>query len=88
METLKTPSIFILFLNGINAKSQVLLSLIFGDKLNSDVLEFGLEGGTHFSNISNIEKDKALTVFSLGFYFDIRLKTNGTFLLGFLSNQS
>jgi len=60
-KTLKTPPILVLLLNGINAQSQVLLSLIFGDKLNSDGLKFGLKGGTNFSNISNLEKDKALT---------------------------
>lgn len=36
-------------------QSQVLLSLIFGDKLNSDGVEFGLEGGYNFSNVSNLE---------------------------------
>ena len=66
--------IFGLMLSGYFAHSQVLISLLFGDKLNSDGLEFGLEGGMNFSNISNLEGDKALSSFNLGFYFDIRLK--------------
>lgn len=58
---------------GINLHSQVLLSLIFGDKLNSEGLEFGLEGGVNWSNISTLEANKSLSSFNLGFYFDIRL---------------
>ena len=50
------------------AKSQVLISLIFGDKLNSPFLEFGLEGGINFSNISNLESSGTNPGFNLGFY--------------------
>lgn len=57
------------------ANSQVLLSLIFGDKLNSDGLEFGLEGGVNWSDVSDLGT-KSLANFNLGFYFDIRLKNN------------
>ncbi len=56
------------------AHSQVLISLLLGDKLNSDKLKFGLDGGVNFSNISNIDPSKAHTGFHLGFYFDILLK--------------
>jgi hypothetical protein len=56
------------------ARSQVLLSLIFGDKLNSPKIEFGLEGGVNFCNITNLEQSKVMTGFNLGFYFDFRLK--------------
>ena len=54
--------------------SQVLISLVFGDKLNSPKLEFGLEGGANFSTISNLEGAKNRTDFNLGFYFDFMLK--------------
>ena len=53
--------------------SQVLMSLIFGDKLNSPNIEFGLEGGANFSTISNLDSDHR-TDFNLGFYFDFNLK--------------
>jgi hypothetical protein len=56
------------------AHSQVLLSLVFGDKLNSPKIEFGLEGGVNFSNISNIDNSSISTGFNLGFYFDFQLK--------------
>lgn len=56
------------------ARSQVLISLVFGDKLNSEYLEFGLDGGVNFSNLSNIDGTKYDTGFNLGFYFDIGSK--------------
>lgn len=57
-----------------SASSQVLISLLFGDKLNSPKVEFGLEGGVNFSNISNLEKADSRANFNLGFYFDYKLK--------------
>jgi hypothetical protein len=52
--------------------SQVLIGLLFGDKLNSDKIAFGLMGGPGFADISHIES-KPRTVFNLGLYFSIRL---------------
>lgn len=75
---------FVLFLLTHAANSQVLISLLLGDKLNSDGLEFGLEGGFNFANISNMESDKMLGNFNLGFYFDIRMKNNLYFYTGVL----
>jgi hypothetical protein len=56
------------------AKGQILISLLLGDKLNSDKLEFGLDGGLNWSNIGNLEGAEALRGFHLGFYFDIKLR--------------
>jgi hypothetical protein len=56
------------------AHSQVLISLIFGEMLNSPKVEFGLEGGANFSTISNLEGADKRTDFNLGFYFDFMLK--------------
>lgn len=58
------------------AKSQVLISLLLGDKLNTEQLKFGLEGGMNVSSISNLETAKSVTNFNLGFYFDIALNEN------------
>lgn len=57
-----------------SVNSQVLISLVFGDMLNSPKVEFGLEGGANFSTISNLEGAKNSTDFNLGFYFDFMLK--------------
>jgi len=54
--------------------SQVLITLLLGDKLNTGKIEFGLEGGNNWSSISGFEADKYLSTLNLGFYFDIRLK--------------
>jgi hypothetical protein len=56
------------------ANSQVLISLLFGDKLNTPALEFGLEGGASFLNMSNTPGSKNLTSWNLGFYFNILVK--------------
>ncbi len=57
-------------------KSQVLISILLGDKLNSPGLEFGLEGGMNASNIMSLDNSGTLRTFNIGFYFDILLKEN------------
>ena len=69
---------------GFTSHSQVLLSILFGDKLNSDGLEFGLEGGFNWSDISGLDADKRLSTFNLGFYFDFRLKNQWNIYTGVL----
>lgn len=64
-----------------SAQSQVLISLIFGDKLNSPFLEFGLDGGLNFSTISNMDTSGTEVGFNLGFYFDIRSKKNPAWMI-------
>jgi hypothetical protein len=56
------------------AKTQVLISILLGDKLNSGKMEFGLEGGFNWSDIKGLDEAKSLRTFNLGFYFDIKLK--------------
>ncbi len=58
----------------LNSNAQVLISLLFGDKLNSPGLEFGLEGGMNFSSIQGMNSTSYSRAINLGFYFDIRLK--------------
>jgi len=66
------------------SQSQILITLLFGDKLNSDGLEFGLEGGMNMSTISGLETNKYLNTFNLGFYFDIRIKNQWSVYTGVL----
>ncbi len=58
------------------AHSQVLISLLFGEKLNSDKIEFGLTGGDNISFINDLPNSKPLNHFNLGFYFHINLKNS------------
>ncbi len=69
---------------GIELQSQVLISLLLGDKLNSPNLEFGLEGGINWTNISGLETNNYSRKWNLGFYFDIRLKNQWFFYTGVL----
>jgi len=51
---------------------QVLISLLLGDKLNSDNVEFGLDGGVSFVTQRGVDGD-VWTTFNLGFYFNFSL---------------
>lgn len=84
MTKIKTILVSAMMLIGVSSQSQVLLSILFGDKLNSDGLEFGLEGGVNWSTISQLEADKSLSAFNLGFYFDFRLKNQWNLYTGVL----
>ncbi len=76
------------FLFVYNLQSQVLIALLLGDKLNTGKIEFGLDGGINFSNISNLETDKYLRAWNLGFYFDIKMKDQLFFNTGVLVKSS
>ena len=62
----------LLFINA--ARTQVLISILLGDKLNTGKIEFGLDGGANWSTIKNLDGAKSLMGFNLGFYFDFKLK--------------
>ena len=62
-----------LFLS-IHAKSQVIISLLLGDNLNTGKIEFGLDGGLNISNLRGMKNSKEINGLHLGFYFDIKLK--------------
>ncbi len=72
---MKKLLLLLLFTFAVNqlTQAQVLISLIFGDKLNSDKMEFGLLGGLNFSNMPELSGAEAIPGFHLGFYFDIKL---------------
>ena len=80
----KNILIFVFILFGIVAQSQILITLLLGDKLNSDGLEFGLVGGGNWSTISGFETNSHLSTFNLGFYFDIRIKNQWSVYTGVL----
>lgn len=56
------------------ADAQVLISLLLGDKLNSNKIEFGLDGGLNLSSIQGMNQGDMAGRFNLGFYFDFKLK--------------
>jgi hypothetical protein len=84
MKKTKIITLLTLLLMSLSGQSQILLSLLFGDKLNSEGLEFGLEGGFSWSQIQNLEANKNLSSLNLGFYFDFRLKNQWNLYTGVL----
>jgi len=79
---IKLVGFFALFLLSITAEAQVLIVAIFGDKLNSGNIEFGLDGGFNRSWYLDKEGSEGLNNFNLGFFFHIKVSEGNT---GFLS---
>jgi hypothetical protein len=63
---------------------QVLISLLFGDALNTEKIEFGLVGGLNRSYILDIDESKGMNNFNIGFYFHILMKKNSYLSTGVL----
>jgi len=63
-------------------QGQVLLSILFGDNLNTPKLEFGLNAGFNYSYIRGIEGSKGMRNFELGFYFDYLIKMDKPWYIG------
>jgi hypothetical protein len=75
-------SILMLFSKAMN--SQVLISLLFGNALNTPKIEFGLVGGDNISYFTNVPDSKAMGNFNIGFYFHILLKESSYLSTGVL----
>ena len=54
-------------------KAQVLISILFGDKLNTDAIIFGLHVDYSFNKITSIEPQDQLGKLNLSLFFDFRL---------------
>jgi hypothetical protein len=63
---------------------QVLISILLGDKLNSDKIESGMVGGLNRSYINSISDADGMNNFDLGFYFHILMKNNSYLSTGVL----
>jgi hypothetical protein len=73
---------------GGSVQAQVLISLVFGDALNTDKIEFGLTGGFNRTDFNGTLETKPLNNFNLGFYFHIMLKENSFLSTGVLVKNS
>jgi len=60
------------FASGI-VRGQVLISILFGDKLNTDKLIFGLHVDYSWNKITNIEPQDALGKINLSLFFNVRI---------------
>lgn len=64
--------------------AQVLISLLFGDALNTEKIEFGLVGGLNRSYIRTISDADGKNNFNIGFYFHIQTMKNSYISTGVL----
>ncbi len=64
---------FLFLVTGVT-NAQVILSLLFGDKLNSDKTEFGIDGGLTLSTLQGALGAENRSGLNLGFYFDVKTK--------------
>ncbi len=81
---LKILTVSVLLLASSTAKSQVIISLLFGEVLNTPKVEFGLVGGLNRSYILDIKESEGLNNFNIGFYFHILLKNQSYLSTGVL----
>ena len=70
----------LLMLSTYLGQSQVLISILLGDKLNSGKIEFGLEGGWSLASLQGIDPSKGHSNYNLGFYFDFAMKDPSWFV--------
>jgi len=85
MKILSKISLLSLFLLlSLTPKAQVLISLLFGEKLNTPKIEFGMIGGLNRSYLNDISNSKGKNYFNLGFYFHINVKNNSFISTGVL----
>lgn len=74
----------IVLLSSTTMKSQVLISLLFGNALNTPNIEFGLVGGDNISYFTDVPDSKAMGNFNIGFYFHFLLKKSSYLSTGVL----
>lgn len=69
--------LFLLICTGgyFKASSQVLIALLFGNKLNTDKLEFGLVVSPVYTNITNLQSQPK-TGLGLSLYFNVKMTEN------------
>jgi len=74
--------LFLLF--SLTPKAQILISLVFGEALNTPKIEFGMVGGLNRTYLNDISGSEGLNHFNLGFYFHVNMKNNSFISTGVL----
>ena len=65
--------LYLVFLFIPAARSQVLIAVLFGDKLNTPNIEFGLNVGANLSTVTNYPAAKYKPGLNIGLYFNFKL---------------
>lgn len=79
--------IIIFLVTPLACHSQILISLLFGDALNSEKVEFGMTGGFNRSDFRGVLGAKGLNNFNIGMYFNIKLMENSYLSTGLLGKS-
>ncbi|MEA1896214.1 MAG: porin family protein [Bacteroidota bacterium] len=72
MKKIISTLIVFLFFQFSVVHAQILIGLIFGDKLNSDKMEFGLNVSANMTTMSHIDSDKFNRGLAIGLYIDYK----------------
>lgn len=70
---IKILSLLALLSMPLLSQSQVLIALVFGDKLHSEKLDFGLTAGLNSSALKGLEFSQTAARLKLGLFFDIKI---------------
>jgi hypothetical protein len=74
MKTFLKICLLVIFISfSTTSKAQILISLLLGDALNTEKIEFGINTGLNRSYILDIEESSGLNNFNIGFYFHINM---------------
>jgi hypothetical protein len=64
---------FFLFFGVNQISGQVIIALLFGDKLNNEKISFGLNAGANYGTINNFQYADSRVGINFGLYFNLRL---------------
>ena len=70
----KITAVMVFYLIGATGRAQVLISVLFGDKLNSDKMAFGLVLGNGWNSLSGYSTVDAQSNFNLGIFLTLKVK--------------
>ena len=73
MKRRRLAIVIVVMLFSITGKSQVIISLLFGDKLNSEKISFGLLVGNGWNNLTGYSTSSWASNFNLGLYLGIKM---------------
>ncbi|MBO9201708.1 MULTISPECIES: outer membrane beta-barrel protein [Niastella] len=59
----------------VTTRSQILISILFGDKLNTDKMTFGLSIGNAWNNLKGYNQSDPQSNFNLGLFLTLKLET-------------
>lgn len=81
------PFLFLFFFSTA-LKSQIIVSLIFGEALNSEKLQFGIEVGANATNITNFSLSSAAAGFEISMFLNWRYSEKWSLYSNLVANSN